>query len=77
MIEPARERMKAGHPIHINRARAKNPPGGTWQKLDPVVRGRVQILPAGRDPVSQARITMAECCALPPCRQIGTGHDAP
>ena len=64
MIEPARERMKAGHPIHINRARAKNPPGGTWQKLDPVVRGRVQILPAGRDPVSQARITMAELLRL-------------
>ena len=64
MIEPARERMKAGHPIHVNRARAKNPPGGTWQKLDPVARGRVQILPAGRDPVSQARIAMAELLRL-------------
>ncbi len=64
MIEPARERMKAGHPIHINRARAKNPPGGTWQKLDPVARGRVQILPSGRDSVSQARITMAELLRL-------------
>ena len=64
MIEPARERMKAGHPIHVNRARAKNPPGGTWQKLDPVARGRVQILPAGRDPVSQARIAIAELLRL-------------
>ena len=60
MIEPARERMKARHPIHINRARAKDPPGGAWQDLDPVSRGRIQILPAGCDPVSQARTAMAE-----------------
>ncbi len=60
MIEPARERMKAAHPIHINRARAKDPPGGTWQKSDPVSQGRVQILTARRDRVSQARAAMAE-----------------
>ena len=60
VIEPARERMKAGHPIHIHRARAKDPPGGAWDTLDPVSRGRVQILPPGRDPVSQARTVMAE-----------------
>ena len=29
VIEPARQRMKADHPIAINRARAQNPPGGT------------------------------------------------
>ena len=52
--------MKAGHPIHIDRAREKDPPGGVWEKLDPVARGRVQILPAGGDPVSQARTVMAE-----------------
>lgn len=60
MIEPARERMKAGHPIRVNRARAKDPPGGIWQKHDPVSQGRVQILRADRDPISQARIAMAE-----------------
>ena len=60
VIELAHERMKTGHPIHINRARDKDPPGGAWEKLDPVSRGRVQILPAGRDPVSQARAVMAE-----------------
>ena len=64
MIEPARERMKAGHPIYIDRARVKDPPGGAWQKLDPVSQGRVQILPAGRDPVSQARTAMAELLRL-------------
>ena len=62
-IAPARERMKAGHPIRVNRARAKDPPGGMWEKLDPVSRGRVQILPAGRDPVRQAQTVMAELSA--------------
>jgi ATP-dependent DNA helicase RecQ len=60
MIEPARERMKAGHPIAIDRARAKTPPGGEWQKRDPVGQGRVQILPAGANPLTQAVAVMAE-----------------
>ena len=60
VIESARERMKAGHPIHIDRARAKHPAGGSWETLDTVSRGRVQILPAGRDPISQASSVMGE-----------------
>ena len=44
VIESARERMKAGHPIHIDRARAKHPAGGVvgnarhclaWTRADP------------------------------------------
>ena len=64
VIEPTRERMKAGHPIHVDRSRANDPLGGAWEKLDPVSRGRVQILPAGRDPVYQARAVMAELLRL-------------
>ena len=60
VIKPARERMKTENPIRINRARSKEPQGGEWEKLDPVARGRVQILPKGRDTVSQAQITMVE-----------------
>ena len=60
VIEPARERMKAGHPIHIDKARAKDPPGGAWEALDPVGRGRVQILPSGREAVTQAQVAMGE-----------------
>ncbi|MDE0628647.1 MAG: RecQ family ATP-dependent DNA helicase [Bryobacterales bacterium] len=60
VIAPARERMKAGRPIHVDRARANDPPGGEWAQRDPVSRGRVQILPAGRDPVRQARAVMGE-----------------
>ena len=64
MIEPARERMKAEHTIHIDRVRAKDSPGGAWQELDPVSRGQVQILPAGHDPVSQAQTAMVELLRL-------------
>ena len=60
VIEPSLERMKADHPIRVNRAREKDPLGGAWEKLDPVSLGRVQILPAGRDAVHQARAVMAE-----------------
>ena len=60
LIAPARERMKAGHPIEVDRARKKDPPGGKWKDGDPVTRGRVQILPAGRDPVDQAQAVMIE-----------------
>ena len=64
MIEPARSRMKAGHPIRVDRAREREPPGGEWTEFDPVSRGRVQILPAGGDPVRQARAVMAELLRL-------------
>ena len=64
VIEPARERMKAGYPIRVNRARAKDPAGGAWEDLDPVSRGRVQVLPAGGDPLSQARVVMGELLRL-------------
>ena len=60
VIKPARERMKAKHPIRIDKARTQDPPGGVWQKLDPVYKGRVQILPTANDPVAQSRTVMAE-----------------
>ena len=60
VIEPARERMKTGHPIQIDRARVKEAPGGIWTVLDPVSRGRVQILPAGGSPITQAQAVVAE-----------------
>ena len=60
LIEPARDRMKTGHPIRIDRARAKSPPGGDWRELDPVTKGRVQILPVQSDPIEQAQAVMVE-----------------
>ena len=60
VIDLARERMKAGNPIQVNRVCRKDAPGGAWEALDPVSRGRVQILPVNRDPVHQARAVMEE-----------------
>ena len=60
VIGPARQRMKAGHPITINRARAKEPSGGEWSDRDPVSQGRVQVLPAGDDSISQAQVVVTE-----------------
>ena len=60
VIEPAARRMKSEHPIHINRARAKQPAGGVWEDVDPVSRGRVQIVPVRRDTISQAQAAIAE-----------------
>jgi len=64
MIEPARDRMKGDHPIHVDRRREADPPGGEWAELDPVSKGRVQVLPAGRNPVQQAQAVMEELLRL-------------
>ncbi|MCW5621504.1 MAG: ATP-dependent helicase, partial [Burkholderiales bacterium] len=40
--------------IRVNAARVKSAPGGEWQQIDPVVQGRVQILPAGNNAQQQA-----------------------
>ena len=47
VIEPAQERMKAGHPIHIDKARAKEGLGGVWEKPRSG-RPRTGANPAGR-----------------------------
>lgn len=60
VIDPARNRMKSQHPIRIDRARVKAPEGGEWHSLDPVSQGRVQILQARRDPISQAKAAIME-----------------
>ena len=60
VIEPARLRMKAEHPIHIDQVRERDPSGGDWSLLDPVGRGQVQILPAGDTPITQAHAVIAE-----------------
>ena len=64
LIEPARQRMKTGHSIRIDRARAKHSAGGAWRELDPVGQGRVQILQTRRDPISQAQVAMTEFLRL-------------
>ena len=60
VIAPAAQRMKSGHPITINRARARDPSGGDWALVDPVTRGQVQTLPAGDGPIPQAQAVVIE-----------------
>ena len=54
LIEPARERMKKDHPIAVDRARRTEPAGGRWESLDPITRGRVQVLQVDDDAIGQA-----------------------
>ena len=35
-------------------------PGGDWSLVDPVAQGRVQVLPAGDTPITQAQTAIAE-----------------
>ena len=60
VIEPARDRMKADNPIEINSRRSRDPHGGEWGLIDPVGQGRVQILPVGKSPASQAQAAIAQ-----------------
>ena len=53
LIKSNRDRMKGQHPICINRARQLNLPGGQWEHLDPVSKGRVQTISV-RDVFHQA-----------------------
>jgi ATP-dependent DNA helicase RecQ len=70
LIAPARERMKVDNPVTIDSARSKSGGGGDWAVLDPISKGRVQLLPAGDNPIDQAIAVMTELqrlCALDPC----------
>ena len=60
VIAPARGRIKAGHPIAVDPARRKEPPGGAWQRLDPVAQGRVQVLAPAPTALHQAQAVVAE-----------------
>ena len=60
IIDSAHDRMKADHPITIDRARSKAAAGGDWQKVDSVGKGRVQVLPVGSNSMTQAVAVMTE-----------------
>ena len=60
LIQEAKERMKVDHPIKVNKKREKDKPGGEWEEIDNLSRGRVQILNIPNDPVVQAQAVMHE-----------------
>lgn len=53
LIAHNRDRMKLGQPIRVDRRRRHDPSGGRWESLDPLGRGRVEVL-ALADPGRQA-----------------------
>ena len=60
VIERTAGRMKAGRPIRVDEVRRDDPPGGDWQRLDPLAGGRVQVLPVRGDAVVQAQAAVIE-----------------
>lgn len=64
VIEPAQDRMKAGHPITVDTLRGLDPGGGVMAIHDPVGRGRVQFLDVAGDDVAQAVAAVDEMVRL-------------
>jgi ATP-dependent DNA helicase RecQ len=62
------DRMKTKHPIRIDAARRKQPPGGRWHSLDAVAQGRVQVLEL-RDEQDEAAAVVAELRRLARLRE--------
>jgi ATP-dependent DNA helicase RecQ len=60
VIEPARGRMKSGHPITVDKMRSLDPGGGAMAGYDPVGKGRVQFLDVANDDVAQAMAAVDE-----------------
>lgn len=56
--------MKAGHDIVVNRARARAPEGDVLARLDPVARGRVQLLHTAPGLEAQASAVVDELVQL-------------
>jgi ATP-dependent DNA helicase RecQ len=64
VIAGARDRMKAGHAIVVDAARAGAPPGGAMTEADPVGRGRVQRLDCPPDAAAHAVAAVDELVRL-------------
>jgi len=71
LIQANRDRMKQQHPIRINQGRKSLAAGGRWEKLDPLAKGRVQILRC-HDEMQQALALVQELLRL---RQLDNSLD--
>ncbi len=59
LIGNNQDRMKTLYAVRIDEQRVKEPPGGQWASLDPVARGRVQMIDVA-SASEQARAIVAE-----------------
>ena len=64
VIAPAASRMKSAHEITVDRKREKHLPGGAMNSLDPVGKGRVQLLQCPPGDISQAVAAVDELVRL-------------
>ncbi len=64
VIEHASDRMKTGHDITVNAARAKENDGGVLAAFDPVSHGRVQLLQVSNSDQAQAIAAVDELIRL-------------
>jgi len=64
VIAGAKGRLKDFHPITVDRRREKDDPGGSLERLDPVARGRVQLLHCSSGSGSQAVAAVDELVRL-------------
>ncbi len=71
LIQTNQDRMKQQHPIRINQGRKNLAAGGRWEKLDPVAKGRVQILSCSNE-IQQAYALVQELLRL---RQLDNSLD--
>ncbi|MGH8589576.1 MAG: 3'-5' exonuclease, partial [Gammaproteobacteria bacterium] len=60
IIAPAPGRMKIDHPIRIDHARLRDPPGGRWETLDELTRGQVHLFRVPGDRNLQAQLALRE-----------------
>ncbi len=60
VIAGSAERMKVGHDITVNSARRREPAGGVLARVDTLGQGRVQVLAAGDNVLTQAAAVVAE-----------------
>ena len=67
VIGKAADRLKRGHSITVDTVRTLERAGGAWETMDPIARGRVQILPAGDDRITQAVAAVEELKRLAEC----------
>ena len=63
-INITKYRLKSQQTLRIDHSRIDHAHGGTWQVLDPIAKGRVQILNVNGGQLSQAVVAIEELCRL-------------
>ncbi len=71
LIQHNHDRMKQQHPIKVNQGRENLPAGGRWEKLDPLAKGRVQVISCQNE-IAQAQAVKQELSRI---KQLETSLD--